>query len=191
MTKINESLRKRRTYYNINGESPVSEEKVVETIKELTELVPDAFNMKSQRVVVALGDKHKELWDGVYDAFDGQVSREKLDSFKVGVGTVLFFYDNKTVQTMREKYSLYEAQFEKWALQSNGMLQISVWSALEELGFGASLQHYNPVIDEMVRKMFDVDEDYIMLGQIVFGGIEADADPKDGEDIGKRFKLVK
>ena len=36
------------------------------------------------------------------------------------------------------------------------MLQISIWTALRELNIGANLQHYNPVIDETVKKMFGV-----------------------------------
>lgn len=39
---IVKSLEKRRTYYNINKELPVSEDEVIELIQELTELVPDA-----------------------------------------------------------------------------------------------------------------------------------------------------
>ena len=37
-------------------------------VRKITELVPDAFNMKSARVVVALGDKSTVLWDAIYDA---------------------------------------------------------------------------------------------------------------------------
>ena len=39
----------------------------------------DAFNMKSARVVVSLGEKQNELWDKIFDAFGGivQEPREK------------------------------------------------------------------------------------------------------------------
>ena len=57
MLKIIQSLTERRTYYDINKELPVKQEEVVELIKQATELVPDAFNMKSSRVVVVTGDK--------------------------------------------------------------------------------------------------------------------------------------
>ena len=50
--KITEALRARRTYYAINRELPVSIDRVIDMTKELTELVPDAYNMKSSRVVV-------------------------------------------------------------------------------------------------------------------------------------------
>ena len=42
--------------------------------------------------------------------------------------------------------------------QANGMLQISVWSMLRELNVGASLQHYNPVIDAQVKEIFAIPE---------------------------------
>ena len=67
-----ESLQKRRTYYQIHKNLPVSEEKVAETVQEAVKLVPDAFNMKSQRVIVALGEKQNQLWDAIYDAFGGK-----------------------------------------------------------------------------------------------------------------------
>lgn len=52
---ILESVSKRRTYYQINKELPVDAAKVKDVVEKATELVPDAFNMKSARVVLALG----------------------------------------------------------------------------------------------------------------------------------------
>ena len=51
------ALKKRRTYYSINRSLPVSEEKIIETVQEVTEAKPDAFNMKSARGVIAIGQK--------------------------------------------------------------------------------------------------------------------------------------
>lgn len=77
--KIIESLEKRRSYYSIGKELPVSEAQVTALVEKLAELVPDAFNMKSSRVVVALGEKQDMLWNTVYDAFGGKVALEKID----------------------------------------------------------------------------------------------------------------
>ena len=60
---IIKSLENRRTYYNIDKNLPVLEKEIEEKIKEVTELVPDAFNMKSARIVLAFGEKHDRLWD--------------------------------------------------------------------------------------------------------------------------------
>lgn len=62
---VYEGLRKRRSYYQLNKELPISEDAVRALIEETTELVPDAFNMKSARVAVALGEKQDELWDRI------------------------------------------------------------------------------------------------------------------------------
>lgn len=185
-----DALKLRRSYYNLDDKVEVSDEKIVETIEKVTELVPDAFNMKSQRLVIAQKDMHKKLWDGVYESFGGEVSRDKIDTFKNAAGTVLFFYDNKLIEKMKNDYELYKDNFTPWALQANGMLQISIWSALEELGLGVNLQHYNPIIDDMVKEMFDVDKDYVLLGQMVYGNITGPADEKEKEDIKKRVKVV-
>lgn len=189
--KIRESLEKRRTYYALNSTLPVAEKEVEELVSSLTELVPDAFNMKSSRVIVAFGDAHRSLWDKIYDTFGGKVPREKIDSFRAGAGTVLYFYDESTVQALQEKFPLYAANFPVWAQQASGMLQLSIWSGLRELGVGASLQHYNPVIDGAVRTMFGVPESWKLIAQMPFGGIAAEPDAKEKEDITKRVSFVR
>ena len=175
----------------IDSSLPVSEKDVEELVTSLTELVPDAFNMKSSRVAVSFGAAHQKLWDGIYDAFGGKVAREKIDSFRAGAGTVLYFYDEETVQTMQEKFPRYADNFPVWAQQSSGMLQLSVWSGLRELGIGASLQHYNPVIDSTVRSLFNVPEKYRLVAQMPFGGIVSEPDAKEKEDISKRVSVFR
>lgn len=188
--KTTEVLGARRSYYGINKELPVKEAEVVKVIEEVTELVPDAFNMKSSRVIVALGEKHDQLWDTIYDVFGGKVDRAKIDSFKAGAGTVLYFIDEDTVKALQVQYPMYAERFPHWAAQSAGMLQISVWTALRELGVGATLQHYNPVIDEAVRQLFNVPEGWHLDAQMPFGGIAGEPAPKDKEDIRERVTVL-
>ncbi len=184
-------LAKRRSYYEINNEIPVDEEVVFDFIKEATELVPDAFNMKSSRVIVAVGEKHEKLWDNIYNVFGGEVPREKIDSFKNGYGTILFFYDQDVVENLKSQFELYADKFEDWAIQSSGMLQLSVWTGLRELNIGGTLQHYNPIIDDMVREMFDLPKSWILNAKIPFGGIVSEPDAKEKEDITNRVKIEK
>ena len=186
---IIDAISKRRSIYHLNKNIPVSDTEVEALVKNVTELVPDAFNMKSARVVLALGEKHNQLWDAIYSAFGGKVSREKIDSFRSAYGTVLYYYDSGTVKAMQEKFAPYAANFPVWANQANGMLQFTVWSALRELNIGANIQHYNPVIDEAVKKLFDVPEGWVLVAQMPFGGIEAEPDPKEAEDITQRVKV--
>ena len=72
------SLKERRSYYNISKNLPVDENKVIKLVEEATEFTPDAFNMKSARVVVVLGEQHDKLWDSIFDVFGGKVPREKI-----------------------------------------------------------------------------------------------------------------
>lgn len=188
MTIIN-ALSARRSVYALSKDIDKDRQDVIALIKKVTELVPDAFNMKSQRVVVALGEEQNKLWDAVFDAFDGKVDREKTDMFKAAYGTVLFFTDQQVVDGMAKQFAAYADKFPRWAAESNGMLQISVWSALADEGLGASIQHYNPVIDQAVRKLFDVPESWKLNAQMPFGKVEQAPQDKDGEDIDARVKV--
>jgi predicted oxidoreductase (fatty acid repression mutant protein) len=189
--KIIESLKERRSIYDINKNLPVKEDVVFDFIKEATELIPDSFNMKSSRVVVVTGEKQDLLWDKIYDVFEGNVPKEKIDSFKSGFGTILYFIDTSTVKALEEQFPLYASNFIEWAKQSAGMLELSIWSGLKELNIGASLQHYNPVIDEMVKELFDIPDSYKLNAEMPFGGINSTPEPKEKEDISLRVKFEK
>ncbi|HHX37788.1 MAG TPA: nitroreductase family protein [Clostridiaceae bacterium] len=187
---IIDALAKRRSYYNINRELPVEIDQVFDLVDKITELVPDAFNMKSSRVVVVTGEHQDKLWDTIYDVFEGKVSREKIDGFKTGNGTILYFYDADVVANLQEQFPNYAHNFPLWANQAVGMLQISIWSALRELNIGASLQHYNPVIDDAVKKMFDLPASWTLNAQMPFGGIESEPEPKESENIRERVRII-
>jgi predicted oxidoreductase (fatty acid repression mutant protein) len=183
---LSDALGMRRSYYALNKDLPIQESEVKKLIEDVTALVPDAFDMKSQRVIVAMGDKQDQLWDAIYDVFEGKVDRAKIDSFKAAAGTILYFYDETVVENMQNLYPAYADNFPVWANHAGGMLQISLWTALREAGIGASIQHYNPVIDEVVAKMFDVPSSWKLIAQMPFGGIVAEPEPKAEEDISKR-----
>lgn len=186
---IIDSISKRRSVYALSDNVDVDSQKIIDTIEKVTELVPDAFNMKSQRVVIALGDYQDKVWDTVYDVFGGKVDREKTDMFKAAYGTVLFFTDEDAVEGMKKQFAQYADNFELWSQQSNGMLQFSVWTALADMNLGASLQHYNPVIDDAIRELFDIPASWTLKAQMPFGHIEQHPDDKPGEDISKRVKV--
>lgn len=186
---ITKALEERRSVYGLNKELPVPEAEVKSLITRVTELVPDAFNMRSARVVVALGRKQDDLWDAIYEAFDGKVAREKIDSFKSAAGTILYFYDAEVVKAMQGQFPRYAENFPIWANQANGMLQISLWTALRELGIGANIQHYNPVIDAKVKGMFGLPESWVLLAQMPFGGIVTQPEAKEKEDISLRVRI--
>ena len=154
-----EALKHRRTYYSITNQSPVSDEEIERIVNLAVTHVPSAFNSQSTRVVLLLGENHKKLWHIVKETLRKIVPPEvfktteaKIDnSFASGYGTVLFFEDQSVVKGLQETFSSYKDNFPGWSLQTSAMHQLAVWTMLEDVGFGASLQHYNPLIDEEVR----------------------------------------
>ncbi|WP_455257125.1 nitroreductase family protein [Peptoniphilus asaccharolyticus] len=184
-------LEKRRSYYNIGKNIPISDEELIKLVQDVTLVVPDAFNMQSQRVVVALGAKQEQLWDKIYDVFEGKVPREKIDSFKAGHGTILYFTDRKTVSDVQAQIPDYAEGFEIWSKHSMGMLQLVIWTELRDKEIGASLQHYNPVIDEAVRELFDIPEKWELIAQMPFGEILEEPEAKEKLAIDERVRVFK
>lgn len=189
--ELKKILEKRRSIYNIGNDLPISEDEVTTLVKDLTELVPDAFDMKSARVIILFNEKHHFFWDTVFNIFDGKISREKIESFKSGAGTILYFYDKNVVQILQEKFPLYAQNFPIWANQANGMLQFTIWSGLAEKGIGANLQHYNPVIDKKIKEIFNIPESYEFVAQMPFGNIKLEAPSKAKENIDTRVIVIK
>lgn len=64
-----------------------------------------------------------------------------------------------------------------------------VWTGLRALGFGANLQHYNPVIDTPVSKQWDIPSDWRLVAQLVFGSPEGSAKEKQQKPIEERVKI--
>tara|TARA_R110002167_G_scaffold91458_1_gene245978 strand:+ start:13965 stop:14354 length:390 start_codon:yes stop_codon:yes gene_type:complete len=106
-----------------------------------------------------------------------------------GAGTVLFFEDQSVVKQYQEKFSSYADKFPSWSDHTSGMHQYVVWTALASLNIGANLKHYNPVIDEDVTNTWNVDSNWRLVAQIMFGGIENTAGDKSFEPIEKRLKV--
>ncbi len=48
----------------------------------------------------------------------------------------------------------------------NGIAQANAWTALEEAGLGANLQHYNPVIDDAVAAEWSIPENWQLRAQL-------------------------
>ena len=53
-------------------------------------------------------------------------------------------------------YPSYAENFYPWSEQAAGILAGNVWTALALEGLGASLQHYNALIEEAVREEWKV-----------------------------------
>ena len=184
--KFLEAVKARRTFYAIGSGSPISDERIRELVGEAVQYVPTAFNSQSSRAVLLLGAAHKKLWSIVMETLRQIVpaghfekTEEKIKSFAAGHGTVLYFDDADTTNALMEKFPTYRDNFPAWAQQANGMLQFAVWTALEQEGLGASLQHYNPLIDDEVKAAWKLPQSWKLIAQMPFG--EPNGEPGEKE----------
>ena len=51
----------------------------------------------------------------------------------------------------------------------DSMHQYAIWTALELEGFGANLQHCNPLTDDGVKEKWKLPKDWKLISQLVFG----------------------
>ncbi|KZT58364.1 Nitroreductase-like protein [Calocera cornea HHB12733] len=192
-----ELVKARRSYYALSNKTPIPAEKITQIVSDSLKYVPSSFNSQSSRVVLLFGKEHEALWDLVLEVLKPvappeQYPRtiEKVNAcFKSGFGTVLFFEDNAAVIDMQEKFPLYQDRFPTWAQHTSGMLQYIVWLAFEKEGLGASLQHYNPLIDEKFRDNYKLPVTWQLVAQMPFGAPAAEPGEKTFLDMDERFKV--
>jgi len=194
-----EALEHRRTYYAIGSESPVYDEEIVHVIRAAVKHVPSAFNSQSTRIVLLFAEEHQKLWNIVKEALRKRISEEqyhktekKIDgSFASGHGTVLFFEDQTVVRGLQESFSAYSDNFPVWSQQTSGMHQLAVWTMLEDLGLGASLQHYNPLIDKEVRDTWNLPDTWLLIAEMPFGIPTAEPGLKEMKELTERIKVFR
>jgi len=156
MTKsFKEALKVRRTFYQIENKSTLSD-------KEIRDLLT--------------GKAHEKLWNIVKNVLRKRVpdeafgkTEEKIDGcFACGYGTILYFEDMAIIRSLQESFPTYKDNFPIWAEQTDAMHQLAVWTMLEDAGMGASLQHYNPLIDDEARKAWNLSDDWKLIAQMPF-----------------------
>lgn len=187
----------RRSIYALNKQLPVAKEEIVNLVEHTLLHTPSAFNSQSTRIIVLFGDDHEKLWQITEDTLRGIVNddekfkptQQKIEGFKAAAGSILFFEDYSVVKGLQENFALYADKFPDWSHHTSGMHQYVIWTKLAALNIGANLQHYNPVIDDQVAKTWNVDKDWHLIAQMVFGGIEQPAGDKSFEPIEKRLKV--
>lgn len=193
-----EAMENRRSYYAIGNESIIGDDKIIDIVKNSVKNVPTAFNSQSTRTVILLNENHKKLWDITNNILKSIVKKEnfeqteaKINSFKAGYGTILYFDDTNVTNSLKEQFSLYKDNFDTWAEQANGMLQFAIWTQLEAEGLGVSLQHYNPLIDEDIKKEFNIPREWRLISQMPFGNILKEPDGKVFNNTDDRIKVFK
>ena len=199
MSKLLDALATRHSQYALADTSKLSDDQIVNLVKQTTLLVPSPFNSQSQRVVLLFGDDHDKLWNEIVKEALRKVAtseegfaktEEKLATFAAAHGSILFFDETETTQGLVKQFPTYAEKFPVWAQQANGMLQLAVWTALAEAGLGASLQHYNPLIDDQVHSEFSLPTSWELIAQMPYGEIVTPAEPKEKADVNERVKVL-
>ena len=190
-----DQIKQRRTIYAIGKNVTLENSKIESVIQEAVKQSPSSFNSQTSRVVTLFGQSHDKFWDIVLEtlrkiepaaAFEG--TSGKIASFKAGHATVLFYEDQDVVKSLQEQFALYADNFPVWSEHSTAIAQFAVWTALAEHNIGASLQHYNPIVDEEVASTFNIPANWKLRAQLVLGSIEAGAGEKTYIDDAVRFK---
>lgn len=180
-------MENRRSIYGLSDKSPVSDEEIRRIVEFAVKHVPSAFNSQSTRIVLLFGKHHRRLWDITKEELRKIVPHEafkntetKIDAcFKAGHGTVLFFEDMAVIEQLQKKYPLYSTNFPIWSQHTSAMHQLAVWTMLEDAGLGASLQHYNPLIDDAVHKEWDINPEWELIAEMPFGTPTVEAERKN------------
>ncbi len=188
-------IKQRRTIYAVGKSVALTPEQIESVIKEAVNHSPSAFNSQTSRIVTLFGESHLQFWNVVREtlrkivpdaAFEG--TNAKINSFAAGYGTVLFYEDQDVVKSLQEQFALYADNFPVWSEHSSAIAQFAVWTALSEQNIGASLQHYNPIVDAEIAEVFDIPANWKLRAQLVFGSIEAPAGEKTFMAEADRFK---
>ena len=69
------------------------------------------------------------------------------------------------------------------------MAQFAVWTALANADVGASLQHYNPLVDAEVAARWNIPASWKLRAQMPFGSNEKPFGEKAFMDDAHRFKV--
>lgn len=190
-----EAIKNRRTYYSIDNKINVSDAEIKEIVEFAVTHVPSSFNSQSTRVVLLLGDNHKKLWSIAKETLRKIVPAEafgateaKIDNcFAAGYGTILFYEDTETVEGLQKAFPSYSENFPVWSQQTSAMHQFAIWTMLEDAGLGASLQHYNPIIDAEVAKTWNINPKWKLIAQMPFGNPIQDAGEKEFKPLSERI----
>lgn len=191
-------IEKRRSIYNLGNTPVLSEDEITKLINACFWNAPSAFNSQSARAVILFGQSYQKFWQAVLEALQKIVpadkfgpTLEKITSFRQGFGTVLFFEDEAVVKGLQDQFPPYKDKFLEWSEHSSAIVQYMVWTVLAEHNIGASLQHYNPLVDDACAKLFDVPASWHLIAQMPFGSIAGMADAKTHEPLENRVKVFK
>ncbi|MDR2837640.1 MAG: nitroreductase family protein [Azonexus sp.] len=191
-----QALKARRSQYALGKNLPLAKAEVAQLIQEAIRQSPSPFNSQSSRAVILFGAESDKFWNLVSEALRKIVPAEafaateaKIKSFAAGAGTVLFYEDQNVVKGLQEKFAAYADNFPIWSEQASGMAQLAVWTALAAANIGASLQHYNPLVDDAAAAAWNVPASWKLRAMMPFGSNAAGFGDKAFMNNGERFRV--
>lgn len=193
-----ETMESRRTFYAIDKNIKVSEAEIKSILEKIVLHVPSAFNSQTTRMILLLNKNHEKLWDITKETLRKIVKPEAFEatenkingSFAAGYGTILFYEDTEIVEGLQAAFPSFASNFPIWSNQTNAMHQFATWNLLESLGLGASLQHYNPLIDAEVAKTFNINPKWKLYAEMPFGNPIAQPGEKEFKPLTDRFIVL-
>lgn len=190
---IIDSMKQRRSIYHIGKALPILEGDVERIVKEAVQYAPSAFNSQTARTLILFKGENDWLWNLVWTKLQPllakgqeQATRERIDAFNGGAGTILFFEELAIVSQLEKDFPLYSENFPLWSQHASGLTQFAVWTALAEAKVGASLQHYGNLIEREVHEHFSLPSTWSLIAQMPFGSIESAPPAKEYGDIDQR-----
>lgn len=197
--KLKQAFAHRRTYYSIGNQPVTSNEALEKLLVHVMDNIPSAFNSQSTRIVLLLDKEHIRFWKIVKDTLRGIVPQDafpkteyKIDTcFAAGYGTILFYEERKVVEDLQQQFPLYADHFPTFSQHTSAMHQLAVWTMLEDAGWGASLQHYNPLIDECVCKEWNLPETWQLVAQMPFGNPLSEPEAKTVIPASEKIRIFK
>lgn len=86
---------------------------------------------------------------------------------------------------------MYADKVPEWSEATNAMHQYHAWTSLEAEGFGANLQHYNPLPNQKAAEIWNIPLEWQLKAQLVFGapaeGARDSLQKKDQTPLEKRL----
>lgn len=191
-------LRERRSRYRLDAHVDVPDVRVEELIHETLKYVPSAFNSQSTRLVLLRDSAHRNFWEKVCERISEIVPRESYEksrkkietSFASGCGTLLFYEEKAVVDELKMKYPLYADSFDVYSEHTSAMHQMVLWLLLAGEGLGASLQHYQGLVEEDTKSMFGLPSSWRLIAQMPFGHAIDTPEDKSFVPMDERFFII-
>jgi len=116
---------------------------------------------------------------------------EDRPQFRIGIRHGALLRRTTVVRKLQEQFPTYADNFPIWSEHTSAMHQLAVWTMLEDAGFGASLQHYNPLIDKEVREQWDLPAAWRLIAQMPFGTPGGEPQEKSFKPWEERIRIFK